>query len=257
MSAFNREEVLTVHHWTDTLFSFTTTRDPALRFENGQFAMIGLEINGKPLVRAYSMVSANYEETLEFLSIKVQDGPLTSRLQHIKPGDHVLVGRKPTGTLLLDNLEPGKNLYLIGTGTGLAPFMSLVKDPEVYERFEKVVLVHGCRTVAELAYEEFITEHLPKNEFFGDSVREKLIYHPTVTRENFRNQGRVNDLLESGKLAEQAGLPPLSVADDRLMFCGSPAMLKSCREILDARGFHEGAGNKPGHYVVERAFVEQ
>ena len=151
MSAFNEETVLTVHHWTDRLFSFTTTRGTTLRFKNGHFTMIGLRVDGKPLLRAYSVVSANYEETLEFLSIKVQDGPLTSRLQHIQPGDKVIVGNKPTGTLLLDNLTPGRNLYLLGTGTGLAPFMSLVKDPAVYERFEKVILVHGCRTAAELA----------------------------------------------------------------------------------------------------------
>jgi len=185
MSNFNEERVLSVRHWTDTLFSFTTTRDPGFRFENGQFTMIGLPVNGRPLLRAYSLVSANHEDTLEFFSIKVQDGPLTSRLQHLKEGDPIIVGRKATGTLLLDNLLPGRHLYLVGTGTGLAPFLSLVKDPEVYERFEKIVLIHGCRHVAELAYGERITHELPSHEFLGDSVREKLIYYPTVTREAF------------------------------------------------------------------------
>jgi ferredoxin--NADP+ reductase len=162
MSAFNEETVLTVHHWTDRLFSFTTTRGTTLRFKNGHFTMIGLRVDGKPLLRAYSVVSANYEETLEFLSIKVQDGPLTSRLQHIQPGDKVIVGNKPTGTLLIDYLLPGKRLYLMGSGTGLAPFMSIIRDPDTYEKFEKVVLVHGVREVAELAYHDYITQELPQ-----------------------------------------------------------------------------------------------
>ena len=168
MSAFNEERVLTVHHWTDSLFSFTTTRDPSLRFSNGHFTMIGLRLDGKPLLRAYSIASANYEEHLEFLSIKVPDGPLTSRLQHIKPGDTVVVGRKPTGTLLIDYLLPGKRLYLLGTGTGLAPYLSIVRDPETYEKFEEVIVVHGVREVKELAYRQFLTETLPEHEFLGD-----------------------------------------------------------------------------------------
>src|SRR3954463_6132180 len=207
MSAFYQERVLDVQHWTDTLFSFSTTRDPGFRFENGQFTMIGLPVNGRPLLRAYSVASANHEETLEFFSIKVQDGPLTSRLQHLKEGDPIIVGRKATGTLLLDNLRPGRNLYLVGTGTGLAPFMSLVKDPEIYDRFEKIVLIHGCRHVAELAYGERITHELPAHEFLGDSVREKLVYYPTVTREAFRNTGRITDLIASEKLFEDLDLP--------------------------------------------------
>jgi len=257
MSNLNQERVLSVHHWTDRLFSFTTTRDPSLRFLNGQFTMIGLEVNGRPLLRAYSLVSANYEEHLEFLSIKVQEGPLTSRLQHIKVGDTILVGRKPTGTLIADNLLPGRHLYLLSTGTGLAPFMSIIKDPEVYEKFDRLILVHGVREVAELAYEELIQHELPQNEFFGDFVKEKLIYYPTVTREPFRNQGRLTDLITSGKLFEDIGLPPLDLEDDRLMLCGSPQMLGDMVRILEERGFTEASHSKAGHYAIEKAFVEK
>ncbi|RJF80491.1 ferredoxin--NADP reductase [Oleomonas cavernae] len=257
MSNLNQERVLSVHHWTDRLFSFTTTRDPSLRFLNGQFTMIGLEVNGRPLLRAYSLVSANYEEHLEFLSIKVQEGPLTSRLQHVKVGDTILVGRKPTGTLIADNLLPGKNLYLLSTGTGLAPFMSIIKDPEVYEKFDKLILVHGVREVAELAYEELIQHELPQNEFFGDFVKEKLIYYPTVTREPFRNQGRLTDLITSGKLFDDIGLPPLDLDDDRLMLCGSPQMLGDMVKIFHERGFTEASHSKAGHYAIEKAFVEK
>jgi len=258
MAAFNTERVLSVHHWNDTLFSFKTTRDPALRFHNGHFVMIGLEVNGKPLMRAYSIASANYEENLEFLSIKVQDGPLTSRLQHLKEGDEILVSRKPVGTLVADDLNPGKNLFLFGTGTGLAPFMSIVKDPEVYERFEKVILVHGVRWVSELAYADFLQEELPGNEFFGDVVRDKLVYYPTVTREEFRNRGRITDLIESGKLCQDIGLPALNPETDRAMLCGSPHMLADVSALLDGLGFKVSPGTgQPGDYVVERAFVEK
>lgn len=257
MSNLDREQVLSVHHWTDTLFSFTTTRSRTLRYLNGQFTMIGLEVEGRPLLRAYSMVSPNYEEQLEFFSIKVQNGPLTSRLQHVKVGDTLLVGRKPTGTLIHDNLLPGRHLYLLGTGTGLAPFMSIIRDPDTYERFEKVVLVHGCRFVAELAYEELITKTLPQDELLGESVAEKLLYYPTVTREPFRNTGRITELLVSGKLATDLGLPPFSRADDRVMMCGSPAMLADVRAYLDQQGFTEGSMSEPGEYVIEKAFVEK
>lgn len=259
MAAFYNERVLSVHHWNDTLFSFRTTRDPALRFHNGHFVMIGLEVEGKPLLRAYSIASANYEEHLEFFSIKVQNGPLTSRLQHLQPGDTLLVSKKPVGTLVADDLRPnGRNLYLFGTGTGLAPFMSIIKDPEVYERFEKVVLLHGVRWVSELAYADYIEKELPENEFFGDVVREKLIYYPTVTREPFRNQGRVTEVVENGKLFETIGLPPLDPAVDRAMICGSPSMLQDVSAMLDSRGFVISPGvGQPGDYVVERAFVEK
>ncbi len=258
MSAFLEETVLSVHHWTDRLFSFTTTRDTALRFSNGHFTMIGLrQDNGKPLLRAYSIVSPNYEEHLEFLSIKVQDGPLTSKLQHIKVGDKIVVGKKPTGTLLIDYLLPGKNLYLLGTGTGVAPFLSVARDPATYEKFEKVVLVHGVREVAELAYHDYFMHELPNHEFLGEMVTEQLLYYPTVTREPFRNQGRMTDLLETGKLEADLGLPKLDPATDRVMLCGSPAMLRDLKHMLEKRGFMEGNTTKPGDFVIERAFAEQ
>ena len=257
MSAFLEERVLSVHHWTDRLFSFTTTRDPALRFSNGHFTMLGLRVEGKPLLRAYSIVSANYEDHLEFLSIKVPDGPLTSRLQHSQVGDTVIVGKKPTGTLLIDYLLPGKRLYLMGTGTGLAPFLSVVRDPETYEKFEEVVVVHGVREVAELAYHQLLNEDLAQHELMGEVVAGKLKYYPTVTREPFRNQGRMSDLIESGKLFTDLGVPPLDPAVDRVMLCGSPAMLRDMKRLLEERQFKEGNTTKPGDFVVERAFVEQ
>ncbi len=258
MSAFSDETVTSVHHWTDRLFSFTTTRDQALRFSNGHFTMIGLRQEGKkPLLRAYSIVSANYEEHLEFLSIKVPDGPLTSKLQHIQVGDTIVVGRKPTGTLLIDYLLPGKNLYLLGSGTGLAPFLSIVRDPETYERFEKVIIVHGVRQVAELAYQDYLTHELPKHELLGEMVSEQMLYYPTVTREPFKNQGRITTLLENGKLQADLSLPPLDPVRDRVMICGSPELLKDLKHILDTRGFKEGNTTTPGDFVIERAFVEQ
>jgi len=258
MSAFLEETVLSVHHWTDRLFSFKTTRDETLRFSNGHFTMIGLRLEGgKPLLRAYSIVSANYEDHLEFLSIKVQDGPLTSRLQHIQVGDKIVVGKKPTGTLLIDYLLPGKNLYLFGTGTGVAPFLSIVRDPETYERFEKVILVHGVRQVAELAYHDYLSQELPAHEFLGEMVSAQMLYYPTVTREPFRTQGRIPELIESGKMQADLGLPSFDLAHDRAMLCGSPAMLRQLKELLEARGFMEGNTTKPGDFVVERAFVEQ
>jgi ferredoxin/flavodoxin---NADP+ reductase len=242
MSALLQQRVLSVHHWTDRLFTFTTTRDAALRFSNGHFTMIGLMVEGKPLLRAYSIVSANYEDHLEFLSIKVPDGPLTSRLQHVQPGDAIVVGRKPTGTLLIDHLTPGKRLYMMSTGTGLAPFMSIVRDPATYERFEQVILVHGVREV---------------DEFLGDMVRAQLRYYPTVTREPYRNMGRITELVETGKLFTDLDVPPLDPADDRVMICGSPSMLRDLKRLLESRGFREGSTSTPGDFVIERAFVEQ
>jgi len=257
-AAFRNERITKVHHWNDSLFTITTTRDPGLRFENGQFVMIGLEVNGKPLLRAYSIASPNYEDSLEFFSIKVQNGPLTSRLQHVKEGDQLLVGVKPTGTLVLHDLKPAKHLYLLSTGTGLAPFMSTIRDPETYERFEKVVLIHGVRMINDLAYQDYIENVLPQDEALGELVREKLIYYPTVTREPFRNHGRLTELLDSDKLTADIGLPPLNPETDRAMICGSPGMLEDSRQLLDRRGFvvspHIGT---PGDYVIERAFVEK
>jgi ferredoxin--NADP+ reductase len=258
MSAFATERVLTVRHWTDAYFSFTTTRDDGLRFDNGQFVMIGLEVNGKPLMRAYSIASANWEEHLEFFSIKVPDGPLTSRLQHIQPGDDLLVSRKPTGTLLISDLHPGRNLYLLATGTGLAPFLGVIKDPETYERFDKVILTHGVRNVADLAYHDYITRELPRHEYLGPVISEKLLYYPAVSREPFRHPGRLTTLLASGQMQRDLGLDALDPARDRAMICGSPQMLADFRAILDGRGF--GAAPRigtPGEYVFERAFVEK
>ena len=257
MSNFYEAEVLSVRHWTDRLFSFTTTRESSFRYQSGQFAMIGLEVDGRPLMRAYSMVSPHYEEQLEFLSIKVPDGPLTSRLQDIKVGDAILVGRKASGTLLSQNLLPGKHLYLLGTGTGLAPFMSIVQDPDIYDQFEKVILVHGCRHVNELAYQERIAADLPNHEFLGDLVADRLLYYPTVTREPFENQGRIPDLLQSAQFYAKLGLPPLDIAHDRFMLCGSPAMLKDTVGVLASHGLEEGNMSHPGHYVIERAFVDK
>ena len=271
MQKFLNERVLDVRHWNDGLFSFTTTRDPALRFENGQFIMVGLPVDGKPLMRAYSVASANWEDTLEFFSIKVPDGPLTSRLQHLAPGDEILLSKKPTGTLLIDDLHPGERLYLLATGTGLAPFLSIIKDPRTYERFDTVVLCHGVRRVADLAYHDYLTEELPqhellgetitetlpKHEFLGEMIADQLIYYPTVTREPFRNRGRITDLITSGKLFADIGLPPLSNEDDRFMLCGSMEMLKDCAALCEQAGLVEGSNSEPGDYVIEKAFVEK
>ena len=257
MASLIKEIVTDIHHWNDTLFSFKTSRNTSLRFENGHFVMMGLEVEGKPLMRAYSIASANYDEELEFFSIKVADGPLTSHLQNIALGDEILLSTKPTGTLIADHLLPGRNLYLISTGTGLAPFMSIVRDPEIYERFDKVILTHGVRTVSELAYQQTILEELPQNEYFGEQVKQQLIYYPTVTREHFRNQGRLTDLMTSGRLFRDIGLPEPDLENDRFMICGSPSMLKDTCDILNARGFKESRGGQKGHYVVERAFVEK
>ncbi len=257
MSAFNHETVTAVRHWNDELFSFNATRSPSFRFSNGQFTMIGLEVNGRPLVRAYSMASANYDEELEFFSIKVPNGPLTSRLQHIKPGDQILVSKKPTGTLVLDNLLPGKVLYLLSTGTGLAPFLSIIRDPETYDRFEKVVLVHGCRQIADLAYRDWLTTEIAQDEFMGETIRERLVYYPTVTREPFENRGRITDLIVSERLFRDVGTAPFDRESDRVMLCGSPAMLTDLRALLQEGGFVEGNHGEPGAFVIEKAFVEK
>jgi ferredoxin--NADP+ reductase len=254
--AFYVERVMHVHHWTHELFTIRTTRGPGLRFDSGQFVMLGLVADGKPLVRAYSIASPHYADELEFFSIKVQDGPLTSRLQHVQVGDEVLVGKKPTGTLVLDGLKPGKTLYLMGTGTGLAPFLSLARDPEVYERFEKVIVTHTVRNVADLAYRQFLAHDLPNDPDLGELVAGKLIYYPTVTREPFVTEGRITDLIESGRLFADIGLPPLDPAQDRVMLCGGPSVLADLKALLLERGYEEGSIAKPGDFVLERAFVE-
>jgi ferredoxin--NADP+ reductase len=262
-SPFGTETVLDVRHWTDAYFSFTTTRDDGFRFDNGQFVMIGLEVDGKPLMRAYSIASANWEEQLEFFSIKVQDGPLTSRLQHVRPGDSILIGRKPTGTLLVSDLHPGRNLYLLGTGTGLAPWLAVIKDPDTYERFERVVLCHGVRGVGDLAYRDYIEHELQAHDLLGEMLRGRLLYYPAVSREPFEyagrdHRGRITTMLGDGRIASSLGLDPLDAAHDRAMICGSPQMLADFRAILDARGFVAAPRiGTPGQYVFERAFVEK
>jgi ferredoxin--NADP+ reductase len=257
MSNILRETVLEVHHWTENLFTLKTTRDPGFRFDSGEFAMMGLEVDGRPLLRAYSVVSAPYDEQLEFLSIKVPNGPLTSRLQHVKPGDTILVNRKATGTLLLHNLEPGKNLWLLSTGTGLAPFLSIIKDPTVYERFDRVILTHTVRNRNELVCGEKALEDLKANEYIGELAAEKLLYYPTVTREPFQNEGRITDLIRSGKVFADLGLEPLSTADDRVMICGNPHMTAELTKYMEDQGFEMGANNKPGTFVIEKAFAQR
>ena len=257
MAAMSEEQVLEVRHWTDRLFSFRTTRNAAFRFINGQFTMVGIPAEGRPLLRAYSMASPNYDDALEFFSIKVPNGPLTSRLKDIQVGDRILVGSKPTGTLVQDNLLPGRHLFLLATGTGLAPFLSIIRDPEVYERFDRLVLVHGCRFIKDLVYCDAIEKRLPGDEFIGDLVREKLSFYPTVTREPYRHNGRITALLESGKLTDDLGIATLDPAHDRVMICGGPGMLADLVTLITARGFIEGSGGEPGNYVVEKAFVER
>ena len=256
-SAFFVETVTWVQHWTDSLFSFRTTRDPALRFESGQFVMVGLMTpEGRPLVRAYSIASPAWADHLEFYSIKVQDGPLTSQLQKIKVGDQILVGRKPTGTLVLDGLKPGKRLYMVGTGTGLAPWLALARDPEVYERFDEVIVTHTVRNVADLNYRQLFEHDLPNDPDLGELVAPKLRYYPSVTREAFAHQGRITDLITSGKLFDDLGVPPLDHKVDRLMLCGGPSVLADLKQILLDRGYEEGSIAKPGDFVLEKAFVE-
>ncbi|MBI4724726.1 MAG: ferredoxin--NADP reductase [Rhodomicrobium sp.] len=257
MTAYTQETVLSVHHWTNELFSFRTSRNASFRFENGQFTMIGLEAGGRPLLRAYSMANANYDDVLEFFSIKVPDGPLTSRLQFVEPGDAILVGKKTVGTLILDNLLDGETLYLLATGTGLAPFLSIIRDPKAYERFNKIVLIHGCRNISDLAYRNWLSKDLPQDEFIGEEVRKKLIYYPAVTREPFENRGRITDLILSGKLSADLGLRALDPSIDRVMLCGSPDMLLDLGRILVTKGFVEGSASTPGSFLVEKAFVER
>jgi ferredoxin--NADP+ reductase len=258
LAAIGTERVLSVRHWTDSQFTFTTTRDRGLRFENGQFVMLGLAGAARPLLRAYSIASANHEEHLEFLSIKVPDGPLTSRLQHLKVGDEVLVSRKPTGSLLLQDLNPGARLYLLSTGTGAAPFLSLVSDPELYARFAQVILVHGVRWARETAVVRHRIEALRNHELLGAEVRAQLRYYPAVTREPFVYRGRLTALIESGRMFADLELPELDPATDRFMVCGSPAMLADSCALLDARGFRQSEGiGVPGDYVIERAFVSR
>jgi ferredoxin--NADP+ reductase len=257
LATYTTEHVLAVRHWNDKLFSFTTTRGPGLRFENGQFIMLGLEVDGRKIVRAYSIASANYEEQLEFYSIKVPGGPLTSRLQHIQPGTPVLVSSKPTGTLVLRDTRPGKRLFMMATGTGVAPFLGLAKDPATYEQYSQVVLVRGARVRTDLAYADSVLERLRRDPDLGEMIASQLLDYPSLTREAYRTTGRITSLLESGRLLQDLDLPPLDPATDRFMICGNMRMLADLSRMLDARGFtvspHIGV---PGDYVIERAFVE-
>jgi len=257
MGIYNEATVLSVRHWTERLFSFTTTRDAGFRFTTGQFVMLGLMVDGRPLMRAYSIASSAYDPQLEFFSIKVPDGALTSRLQHVEPGDTVLLGGKPTGTLVLQNLLPGNTLWLLATGTGLAPFLGIVRDIDTYANFERVVLVHGVRRVRDLAYADFLSHQLPQDPYLGESVRKQLVYCPLVTREPFERSGRIPDLLARGALENGLHLPLLDPYRDRCMLCGSAAMLSDTRAVLEGLGFVEGNMAAPGSYVVERAFVDR
>lgn len=257
-SPFHELEVLWVRHWTDQLFSFAIARPDDFRFRSGEFVMIGLpgEDGGKPILRAYSIASPHWAEELEFLSIKVPDGPLTSRLQKIQPGDTVLMGKKPTGTLVLDALTGGERLWLIGTGTGLAPWLSVARDPETYQRFGHVVVCHTVRKVADLAYRDFFTAGIHDDPLIGDEAKAQLTYYPTVTREPFETPGRITDRIRSGALFADLGLPAgFSPATDRVMLCGSMAMIKETAELLEGYGLKEGSNAEPGDYVLERAFV--
>lgn len=249
------QTVTAVHHWTDTLFSFRVTRPRSLRFRSGEFVMIGLEKgDGKPLLRAYSIASPSWDEELEFYSIKVPDGPLTSRLQKIQVGDKVIVRPKPTGTLVLDALLPGRRLYMIATGTGIAPFASLLRDPEVYEKFDEVILTHTCRAVPELGYGEELVDRVLRDPLVGEEAEKKFRYYPTTTRDESWHTGRITDLIRSGTFAKELNLPPLG-PEDRVMICGSMGLNLDMKAICEAAGLREGSNANPGEFVLEKAFV--
>jgi ferredoxin--NADP+ reductase len=257
-NAPTEEKVLEVEHYTDRLFRFKITRPQSFRFRTGEFIMIGLPPlpdQKRPIMRAYSVASPAWDDTLEFYSIKVQDGPLTSRLQKIKEGDTVLLGRKPVGTLVLDALLPGKRLYMFSTGTGIAPFASLIRDPETYERYDEVILTHTCREVAELKYGQELVENLINDPLVGEMVDGKLKHITSITREDYPLQGRITDLIESGKLFEEAGVPPLNPEDDRVMICGSKEMIDDTAKLVAGFGLEEGSNSQPAQFVVEKSFV--
>lgn len=259
-AAYTVEDVLWVRRWTDRLFSFALTRPDSFRFRSGEFVMVGLPpLAGekKPVLRAYSIASPHFAEELEFLSIVVEDGPLTSRLQHIAPGDPVLLGRKPTGTLVLDALKPGRRLFLIGTGTGLAPWLSVARDPEAYERFERVVVTHTVRNVADLAYRDLFEREVFDDELVGEQARAQLSYYPTVTREPFKHPGRITERILSGACFAdlELGCTDFDPEQDRVMLCGSMAMIKETAALLESHGLTEGSNAEPGDFVLERAFV--
>ena len=255
MAAVTEQTVLSVRHYTDRLFAFRVTRPASFRFRSGEFVMLGLNINGKPLLRAYSIASPSWDEELEFFSIKVPDGPLTEHLQHIQPGDTVLLGTKSVGTLVHDALLPGEHLYLLSTGTGIAPFAAVVRDPETYERFSKVILTHTCREAAELTYGVELVAAAKADPLVGDMATARLIHYPTTTREQTARMGRITTLIETGQLFEDLGVAPFDPARDRVMICGSMDMLADLKTLCEAAGLEEGANSRPAHYVVEKAFV--
>lgn len=249
------ERVVSVRHYTDRLFAFRTTRPQSLRFRSGEFVMIGLPNAEKPIYRAYSVASPAWDDELEFFSIKVPDGPLTEHLQCIEVGDMILVRPKPTGTLVLDALTPGRRLFMISTGTGFAPFASLLRDPDTYEKFEQVVVTHTCRDRPELAYGEELVAALAADPLIGELTEGRVLHYATTTRENSRRMGRITGLIESGLLFEHLGISGFDPATDRIMICGSMAMFKDVKQTVEGRGFKEGSINQPGDFVVERAFV--
>ena len=254
-ASLTEQEVIAVHHWTDELFSIRLTRPASLRFRSGEFVMLGLMVEGRPLLRAYSIASPAWDEGLDFYSIKVQDGPLTSRLRNITPGDPVLLGRKPTGTLVLDALAPGRRLFMLSTGTGIAPFASLLRDPETWEKFDRVVLTETCRRVSDLAYGRRLVAGLSEDPLVGEMAPEKLRHYQTATREDFTHRGRITDLIESGRLFEDLGIADFDPEGDRIMICGSMQMIADTRRIVEAAGFSEGSNAAPGSFVVEKAFA--
>lgn len=249
-------KVTWVHHWTHGLFSFRVERPQSFRFRSGEFVMIGLlGENERPVLRAYSIASPSWEEHLEFFSVKVTDGALTSRLQYLKEGDYIFLGRKPTGTLVIDALTPGKRLCMVGTGTGLAPFLSVLRDPETHERFEQIVVTHTVRQAEELAYRDFLEEEIRQDEIFGEMLKDRFHYYPTVTQGDFHRKGRITDLIRSGKFRAELGIADEDHMDYRFMICGSLAFNKEMAEILEEAGLTEGSNAAPGGYVIEKAFV--
>ena len=249
------ESVLSVHHWTDTLFSFRLTRPAGFRFRSGEFVMIGLMGETRPILRAYSIASPSWDEGLDFYSIKVQDGELTSRLQNIQPGDPVLLGKKPTGTLVLDALLPGKTLYLLSTGTGLAPFASVIRDPETFDAYDRVVLTHTCREVKELDYGKKLMQELRNDPLIGEFA-DRVTYFTSTTREPYEQQGRITDLISSGAFFEAIGQPAFNPETDRVMICGSMDMIRDTRALAEGFGLREGSNAMPRELVVEKAFVD-
>ncbi len=255
-SSVTLEQIASVRHWTDELFSFRVARPMSFRFRSGEFVMLGLLVDGRPLLRAYSIASPSWDDGLDFFSIKVEDGPLTSRLCHVRPGDAVLLGRKPTGTLVLDALKPGSRLFLFSTGTGIAPFASLLRDPETYEKFQQVVLTHTCRNVADLAYGAELVEDLANDPLVGEVAPSRVTYYASVTRENYVHSGRITTLIESGRFFQDLGIAGLDPVGDRVMICGSMAMIADTRKLVEAAGLCEGSNASPGDYVVEKAFAD-